>query len=286
MNGNGSPTRRRIGLKAFATGAALILAGGSGTTWAVDTIASIVGSDGVIHGCYVQKTGALRVVSETSSCAKGELALDWDQHGQVGPTGPTGPAGPTGGPGPTGPQGPQGPEGPQGPTGPAGAKGDPGAVFASIDDLQQVACETGDINKGNGRIHSAIATTTGEITFTCVTSNPRFVIYSDAGPSYTYQSCVPWFGCSWITSWRHYSVAEVDASGNDVQNGFGCGGVDSTTAVCGTWRYAVGTVLHFQARGTIDGYSPVWTGCDSVSGTICTVEVTNTSSIRVTPTAV
>jgi Collagen triple helix repeat (20 copies) len=83
--------------------------------------ASIPDSAGVIHGCYATKNGALRVIdTATQTCAKGEIALSWNQVGPIGPqgiqgiqgpiglTGPQGPIGLTGAPGATGPQGPSG----------------------------------------------------------------------------------------------------------------------------------------------------------------------------------
>jgi hypothetical protein len=58
-------------------------------------------ANGVIHGCYDTKTGALRVIDsdQGQTCVNKEAALNWNQ---------------------TGPQGPQGPQGAQGPQGPAG----------------------------------------------------------------------------------------------------------------------------------------------------------------------
>jgi hypothetical protein len=65
---------------------------------------SIPDAQGVIHGCYDDTTGALRVIDTDGSgvCRGGETALDWNQQGQPGPTGPTGH---TGVPGPEGPPG-------------------------------------------------------------------------------------------------------------------------------------------------------------------------------------
>ena len=78
--------------------------------------AGVVDNSGVIHGCYLKATGALRVIDPTkSSCTSGELAITWNQ---TGPQGSTGPAGPQGSTGPQGPAGPQGSTGPQGPAGP------------------------------------------------------------------------------------------------------------------------------------------------------------------------
>src|SRR5262245_31801763 len=59
--------------------------------------ASIPDNAGVIHGCYNQFTGALRVIdSPGATCRSGEVALPWNQQGLPGPSGPPGPPAPTG----------------------------------------------------------------------------------------------------------------------------------------------------------------------------------------------
>jgi hypothetical protein len=266
---------RRLSRRSLAVGVAVAIAGGGGTAWAVDTIASIVGSDGVIHGCYAERAGSLRVVAAGSPCAKGEQAIQWNQQGPAGATGSQGPAGAVGS------------QGPAGPAGPAGPQGEPGASLTDIKQLEHVACDTGNADWGNGRVNVAIASATGAITLTCKSSNPPFSITSQPGPSYSYVPTCVWQPCSpWpVTEWKHYSAAEVDGSGNPVANGFTCyGGTSSTDTSCGTQRYAAGTTVHFTATGTIDGYVPVWTGCDSVNGAICTVTITSPGTrITVTP---
>jgi hypothetical protein len=76
----------------------------------VAATAAIPDSNGVIHGCRSNKTGAVRVIDteKGQTCTKDEAALPWNQ---TGPQGPAGPAGPTGAPGLQGPAGPQGPAG-------------------------------------------------------------------------------------------------------------------------------------------------------------------------------
>jgi hypothetical protein len=68
-------------------------------------IASAVRADipdgGVIHACYQQHGGALRVIDTSlgQTCHSGpvhELPLDWNQSGASGGRGPTGPTGPAG----------------------------------------------------------------------------------------------------------------------------------------------------------------------------------------------
>ena len=67
---------------------------------------AIPGTDGVIHGCYLND-GSLRVIDTEAGakCRAGEIELFWNQTGPQGPEGE---------------QGPQGPQGLQGPQGPAG----------------------------------------------------------------------------------------------------------------------------------------------------------------------
>jgi hypothetical protein len=55
--------------------------------------ASIPDSGGVIHGCYANKDGSLRVIDPASggACdAKKETPLDWNRSGTTGATGPAG----------------------------------------------------------------------------------------------------------------------------------------------------------------------------------------------------
>jgi hypothetical protein len=70
--------------------------------------AAIPDENGVIHGCYNTKSGALRVTNTSVngpslSCANTETGLNWDQ---TGPAGPQGVPGAQGAPGPKGDPGP------------------------------------------------------------------------------------------------------------------------------------------------------------------------------------
>ena len=71
--------------------------------------AAIPDSSGVIHGCYDDRSGKLRVTDtedgDPRSCGDNETPLNWNR---VGPQGPTGATGPQGIAGPAGPQGPPG----------------------------------------------------------------------------------------------------------------------------------------------------------------------------------
>lgn len=95
-----------------------------GTALAVLALAAVLGggahaaipdSAGVIHGCYDNSSGKLRVFdtddARPKGCGNGETSLSWSQQGPQGvpgPQGPTGPQGPKGDTGDTGPQGPPG----------------------------------------------------------------------------------------------------------------------------------------------------------------------------------
>lgn len=110
---------RKLGLT-LALAAIFLLVGG-GIAFADGAIPD---ANGVIHGCYQNQAGLLRIVFSTT-CRHDETAISWNQ------TGPQGPAGPQGATGPQGPKGDTGPQGPQGATGPQGPKGDTGATGAT-----------------------------------------------------------------------------------------------------------------------------------------------------------
>ena len=106
-------------------------------------LAGIPGEDGVIHGCYKKRTGALRVVDEGTACKAKEIAISWNQQGPTGPRGEaggsgqgargnTGATGSTGATGATGAAGSTGPPGPPGPPGAAGANGT-AVAYARVD---------------------------------------------------------------------------------------------------------------------------------------------------------
>ena len=121
-----SLTSRRIPLPVavLITVGALIL--GSGAAYAAHKITSPDPVTQVIHACYNNNSGTIKLVNTGQPCHENETAIQWNQTGPAGPTGPQGPAGPAGPTGPTGPQGPAGPAGPTGPTGPQGPTGPAG----------------------------------------------------------------------------------------------------------------------------------------------------------------
>ena len=71
-----------------------------GVLAATTAVASIPDASNTIHGCYLNSSGALRVIDSAApgaSCdGAGETALTWSQTGPQGPQGPKGDAGPAG----------------------------------------------------------------------------------------------------------------------------------------------------------------------------------------------
>src|SRR5262245_12725833 len=126
-----------MNFKSVVLAAAIGLAALGGTAWAAQTVASIVGADGTIHGCYAQNTGLLRVVAEGTTCNARELPIQWNQQGPTGAKGD---------------RGARGPKGDAGPPGPAS--------------LANVPCDTGSLDKPDGRTEVTVAET-GLITLAC-----------------------------------------------------------------------------------------------------------------------
>lgn len=115
--------------KGALVAAAVVIVGATAAT-ATTALQSIVGADGVIHGCFKSQNGQLRVVAEGEACGPSEQALAWNQTGPQGAQGPQGPEGDEGDKGDLGPQGPQGERGPQGEQ---GAQGLPGRTVPDTD---------------------------------------------------------------------------------------------------------------------------------------------------------
>jgi hypothetical protein len=94
--------RARLCYANVAATLALFISLGGGSAYA---ITSIIGPDGVIHGCYQNKKGTLRIVKAGAKCLKSEKAIAWNQKGSAGRPGLQGAKGDTGA---TGAQGAQG----------------------------------------------------------------------------------------------------------------------------------------------------------------------------------
>lgn len=60
--------------------------------------AAVPDSNGVIHGCYSNLNGSLRIIDSEAGqgCNALQTAISWNQVGVPGPPGPQGPAGPAG----------------------------------------------------------------------------------------------------------------------------------------------------------------------------------------------
>lgn len=112
-----SPRNSRIRRMLIGAGVAAVAIGGV-------VYAAIPDSNGVIHGCYSDKDGDLRVVNSPDECRKKEIAVSWNKTGAKGDKGDTGIPGV---PGATGPKGDTGATGPKGDTGAPGVPGVPGA---------------------------------------------------------------------------------------------------------------------------------------------------------------
>lgn len=65
-------------LKTTALAITMLAAVGTGLTFAAT---SIPDEDGMIHSCYLNTRGTLRVVADESECGGGETALHWSQNG-------------------------------------------------------------------------------------------------------------------------------------------------------------------------------------------------------------
>ena len=114
-----------------------VLVSAAGVSYATSTVLAIDTS--VIHGCYLNRIGTLRVIdTKTQRCSFFETPIQWNQAG------------------PPGLSGAPGAPGPQGPKGDPGRKGDPGAV-ASVDQLDGTPCTLGGrtgathLAKGDGK---------------------------------------------------------------------------------------------------------------------------------------
>jgi hypothetical protein len=91
-------------MKGLILGAVIAVALTGGVAYA-----TIPDGSGVLHACYKQENGQLRLVQAATDCNPSESAITWNQQGPKGDTGNTGPQGPKGDTGAAGPQGASGP---------------------------------------------------------------------------------------------------------------------------------------------------------------------------------
>jgi collagen triple helix repeat protein len=100
---------------------AAVFAVTAGAAYATGGLGSIVGADGVIHGCFQKFNGDLHVVAaDTPECPSGQLPIAWNQTGPKGEKGDSGARGEQGQPGETGAKGDPGAPGARGPAGVSG----------------------------------------------------------------------------------------------------------------------------------------------------------------------
>jgi hypothetical protein len=205
--------------------------------------AAIPDGSGVIHGCYSKRDGTLRVIDTATGASCSAAKESPLTWNQAGPPGPPGPK---------------------------GDKGDPGSVAS----LSGVPCDTGDPDKPNGKV-SVLVNGSGVMTLTCLSANPKLQITIEPGPTV----CGPIVGCGPA----YLNVQVVDSGGNPVGGTLPCAlaGPLGSAIVCQTQRFASGDTAYIQASGAQPGYAPSWTGCDSVNGSICTVQMTGDRSIDV-----
>lgn len=86
----------------FRAPLAALLGGSVIVIGAATVLATIPDTGGVIHGCFQQNNGQLRVIDPSvDRCLPSESAISWNQNGSQGPAGPTGPQGPQGPAGPS-----------------------------------------------------------------------------------------------------------------------------------------------------------------------------------------
>ena len=148
--------------------------------------ATIPDASGVIHGCYTNRGGLLRVIDTGSGgrCTSLETPLNWNQQG---------------------PKGDPGPQGLQGPPGPAGTLG-------SLDQLNGIPCRTDRTHPGT--VHLAYGSGTEEsVTLTCVIpviANPGAFTVDVTGGSLT----IPFFGSQALptSGWRF--GGQIDTGGH------------------------------------------------------------------------
>jgi hypothetical protein len=111
---------------------AAVFAVTAGAAYATGGLGSIVGSDGVIHGCYQRYNGDLHLVAaDATGCPSGQLPIAWSQTGPKGDKGDPGARGEKGDPGQPGQPGEKGEKGDQ------GARGEPGP--AGVAGVQRIS---------------------------------------------------------------------------------------------------------------------------------------------------
>jgi hypothetical protein len=154
-----------------------------------------------------------------------------------------------------------------------------------VGSLAGIPCDTGSVEKPDGRTEVAVAET-GLLTLTCrsESANPVLTVALTAGP----ERCTVILRVPVCANVR-FSVREVDAAGAPVANGFSCldPRVRSTLPItCQTQRFAKGTTVHLEPVDAPSGFVPSWTGCDSTSSAgVCTFVLNDARTVAVLPIA-
>ncbi len=124
------------------------------------------------YGCVSNTTGAITIVTASTTCKTGFHKIEWNEIGRAGPKGATGATGAKGATGPAGPKGATGPEGPTGPVGPIGPKGATGATGATGPQGPQGP-------QGPAGVSVGYSTSGGSVTGLGSSSSPTLVLFTN-----------------------------------------------------------------------------------------------------------
>jgi hypothetical protein len=124
-----------------------------------------------------------------------------------------------------------------------------------------------------------------------MSANPVLTVETLAGPPGA--QSMGGIGFAFFT---RYGAREVDAAGINVPNGFECRpylSLDAGPTNCETTqRFVPGAVVRLRAIIPVGPNtsvnwpaSPSWSGCDAISGDICTVTITGARTVTVTSVA-
>jgi hypothetical protein len=232
-----------------AIGLAAAVAAAAGTAYA-----AIPDASGVIHGCYTNRAGILRVIDSAAGqkCTSFETPLDWNQKG------------------------PKGDPGAQGPPGPAGSIG-------TLDDLEGIPCKGTKAHPGT--VHVSYGTgseTEAPVSLTCVTPvvlNPGpFTVHVTGG---TLQVGI--FGETPLPTSGWQFAGSIDADGHVTipDSGFQVSDIhfEATQDLAGFAGVHVTGTTSFASTG-IDGFLDPETGAASLTGGVyATVQLTATAQV-------
>ena len=203
-------------------------------------------------------------------------------QGSVGPPGATGPqgmpgpqgmSGPTGPPGQTGPAGPAGSKGDRGETGPAGAEGPAGSALASLDDLNGVTCMAGT----HGGTLAASVADDGAVTLRCVVviDKRTLTITLTGNLAPTTVSFCAFSNCSQVAASKSALVTDSASQPIGVCTGNPCAIAIATS----TLAHAIPAYFSLVSALPAGNVSVTWTGCDSVNGNTCDVDMSTDRAV-------